>query len=278
MVSNQGYQKSALEFAAHYGISFKQLRRPRADEVIGEVNMKSHLCLRHRVFLIDEGWIADHNFDIERLRQFYASFQVKKSKYWLSATHFPIETKDHIIRDSSGIQISSIEELERQLPEQLASPITFSFEDGWLESKHWGSVRIKEVKFEEENEIQEISLILLLKTLLKQYWKMPFVEKWTMCPSIEPPSSCSRRRASPSKNGAAASTVWPSVTVTNPTTPSLSASTSMQPAAAECGTALRAGALTLSPGTQSPTSWLPVCTKPPRDIFPATGSAPHRLQ
>ena len=184
MVSNQGYQKSALEFAAHYGISLKQLRRPRADEVIGEVNMKSHLCLRHRVFLIDEGWIADHNFDIERLRQFYASFQVKKSKYWLSATHFPIETKDHIIRDSSGIQISSIEELERQLPEQLASPITFSFEDGWLESKHWGSVRIKEVKFEEENEIQEIIINLAAEDFVEAILedaicgKMDYVSKY----------------------------------------------------------------------------------------------------
>lgn len=184
MVSKQGYQKSALEFAAHYGISLKQLRRPRADEVIGEVNMKSHLCLRHRVFLIDEGWIADHNFDIERLRQFYASFQVKKSKYWLSATHFPIETKDHIIRDSSGNQISSIEELERQLPEQLASPITFSFEDGWLESKHWGSVRIKEVKFEEENEIQEIIINLAAEDFVEAILedaicgKMDYVSKY----------------------------------------------------------------------------------------------------
>lgn len=184
MVSNQGYQKSALEFAAHYGISLKQLRRPRADEVIGEVNMKSHLCLRHRVFLIDEGWIADHNFDIERLRQFYASFQVKKSKYWLSATHFPIETKDHIIRDSSGNQISSIEELERQLPEQLAFPITFSFEDGWLESKHWGSVRIKEVKFEEENEIQEIIINLAAEDFVEAILedaicgKMDYVSKY----------------------------------------------------------------------------------------------------
>ena len=26
--------------------------------------------------------------------------------------------------------------------------------------------------------------------------------------------------------------------------------------------------------TLSPTSWLPACTKPPRDIFPATGSVP----
>lgn len=45
------------------------------------------------------------------------------------------------------------------------------------------------------------------------------------------------------------STMWPSVTVTNTTTPSSSASTSMQPAAAECGTTPLAGALTLSPGT-----------------------------
>ena len=87
-------------------------------------------------------------------------------------------------------------------------------------------------------------------------------------------SSCPRRRTYPWRNAADVSTVWPSVTVTNPTTPLSSASTSMQPAAAVCGTTPLAGALTLSPGTQSPTSWLPVCTKPPRDTFPATGSVP----
>lgn len=87
-----------------------------------------------------------------------------------------------------------------------------------------------------------------------------------------PPLSCPKMRTSPWRNAAGASTVWPSATVTNPTTPSLSASTSMQSAAAECGTTPLAGALTLSPGTQSPTSWPPVCRKPPRDTFPATGS------
>lgn len=88
-----------------------------------------------------------------------------------------------------------------------------------------------------------------------------------------PPLSSPRRRTSHSKNGAGASIVWPSATDTNRTTPSSSASTSMQPAAAVCGTVPRAGVPTLSLDTQSQTNWPPACTKPPRDTFPATGSA-----
>ena len=104
-------------------------------------------------------------------------------------------------------------------------------------------------------------------------WKL-LAPLWSICNAVAtmPPSSCPRRRTYPWRNAAGASTVWPSATVTNPTTPSLSASTSMQPAAAVCGTAPLAGAPTPFQDIQSPTSWPPVCTKPPRDTFPATGS------
>lgn len=162
MVSRKGYQDGAKKFAAEYGIFLKVVRQPGWNEAIGSITTVVHADIRHTLFLIDDGWIAEHNFDLDKLRNFYASFQFDKSDYWRAATHFPIETKDHYIRNANGEKITSLEELEKQLPEKPEpdTSIVFPFEDGWLESRHWGPVRIREVKFEYESKVQETTLNL----------------------------------------------------------------------------------------------------------------------
>ena len=71
-------------------------------------------------------------------------------------------TKDHYIRNANGEKITSLEELEKQLPEKPEpdTSIVFPFEDGWLESRRWGPVRIREVKFEYESKVQETTMNL----------------------------------------------------------------------------------------------------------------------
>lgn len=162
MVSSKGYQEGAKIFADYYGISLKALRRPGRNESIGSITTTVHADIRHTLFLIDGGWIAEHNFSLDRLRKFYAEFQFDKAEYWKAATHFPIETKDHFIRNSKGKKVSSLEELEKQLPEnpEPGTVIVFPIEDGWLESRHWGQVKIREVKFEYESKAQETTLNL----------------------------------------------------------------------------------------------------------------------
>ena len=73
-----------------------------------------------------------------------------------------IETKDHFIRNCKGKIISSLEELEKQLPDnpEPGSEIIFPFEDGWVESRYWGPVRIREVKFEYESKVHETTMNL----------------------------------------------------------------------------------------------------------------------
>lgn len=162
MVSSKGYQEGGKKFADFYGIALKELRRPGRNENIGSITTTVHADIRNTLFLIDEGWIAEHNFSLDRLRKFYAEFQFEKADYWRAATHFPIETKDHYIRNAKGEKISSLDELEQQLPEnpEPGTEIVFPFEDGWLESSHWGQVRIREVKFEYESRVQETTLNL----------------------------------------------------------------------------------------------------------------------
>ena len=162
MVSRKGYQDGAKKFAAEYGISLKVVRQPAWNETIGSITTVVHADIRHILFLIDEEWIAEHNFDLDRLRKFYSSFQFDKADYWQAATHFPIDTKDHFIRNAKGKVISSLDELEKQLPEnpEPNTSIVFPFEDGWLESRHWGQVRIREVVYEYESKVQETPLNL----------------------------------------------------------------------------------------------------------------------
>lgn len=163
MVSRFGYQEGAKKFAAEYGISLKALRRPRWDESIGTITTIVHADAIHCLFLIDEDWIAEHHFDLDKLRNYYARFQSEKADYWHAAMHFPIATKDHIVRDSIGNQISSIEELEKQLPDNPISgtEIVFPFKDGWVESSYWGPVKVREVKFEYESKVQKTTLNLV---------------------------------------------------------------------------------------------------------------------
>lgn len=162
MVSSKGFQTGAKKFAKHYGISLQSLRAPERNEPIGSITTQTSANIWHCLFLIDEEWAAEHKFDIQGLRNFYAQFQPNKVDYWQKATHFPIETNDHNIRNSIGKVISSIETLERKLPQKTIpeKTVVFPFEDAWLDSRQYGPIKIREVKFEWESNNQEVTINL----------------------------------------------------------------------------------------------------------------------
>lgn len=163
MVSRKGYQDGAKKFAAEYGISLKELRRPTWDECFGAIHITTQIDITQTLFLIDDDWIAEHNFNLDNLRKFYAEFQFERAHYWETATHFPIlDMRDSFIRNARGKKISSLEKLKKQLPEIIepGSEIVFPFEDGWVESLHWGPVKIREVKFADISEAQETTIKL----------------------------------------------------------------------------------------------------------------------
>ena len=174
MVSKVGFQKGAKKYALQYGISLKELRSPQYGEtVIGEVENHFHIGMRHTLFLIDEDWAAKINLNLQRYREFYASFDFTKADYWKTADYLPLETKDHIIRDAQGNRISSLAELEKQIPDHPtdALPFIFKFDDAYLESRHFGPVKIREVKYtyEIKDETKTIALDAgsLVKAILK---------------------------------------------------------------------------------------------------------------
>ena len=101
MVSRKGFQDGAKKYAAEYGISLKELRRPGWNEIIGSITTVVHADIRHTLYLFDDEWVKEHNFDLDKIRSFYASFQFDKADYWKAATHLPIETKDCFIRNAT---------------------------------------------------------------------------------------------------------------------------------------------------------------------------------
>lgn len=153
MVAGKGYQDGAKKFADFYGISLKTLRHPFWNESIGSITVTTHADIRHLLFLIDDDWIAKHGFDIDRLRRFLVDLYPDKADYWHAATHFPLELTDRFIRNKKGRVISSFDNLEKRLPidPKPGMEVVFNFADGWLQSKYWGPVKIREVKYEYES-------------------------------------------------------------------------------------------------------------------------------
>lgn len=96
----------------------------------------------------------------------------ERSTRWSNATHIPLQTKDDLIRDSSGQVISSLNNLQSSLPQDFKHGCChiFKFQDAFLDTI-WGAVKIKEVKFEEEESHQTKIVALdageFIKAILK---------------------------------------------------------------------------------------------------------------
>ena len=150
MVSAQGYQSGAKKFAEEYGISLKELRAPNWKDTIGEIVFVIHSNIRRCLFLVDEDWAIQHDLDFQKYRERLASVANKSPEEYWGGPHFSFETKDDIIRDSNNVKITSLEELERRLPNDHKpnDSFVFPFEDAWIESHHWGPIKILEVKYE----------------------------------------------------------------------------------------------------------------------------------
>lgn len=163
MVSSKGFQEGAVKFAKQYGIKLKTLRSPEYDELFGSINLTIQYKKQNCLFGIDPNWIEANHFSLQKIKDFYSTFQPSKEEYWQNSKHFPIEYLDQTLRNSHGEILTTLEELGKGLPDNLESghSVIFTYEDAWLESRYWGKVKIREVKFEWEYKEQNKTLYLL---------------------------------------------------------------------------------------------------------------------
>lgn len=162
MVTKIGFQKGAKMYAKQYDISLKELRVPTRDDIVGEITTIIHIDRTRCLYLIDEEYAKQKNLNLQRVRDYLAFTDPKKAEYWRAGTHLPLETKSRIIYDFTGKKITSLDELEKQLPEKPESNSSqvFKFEDAWIETHYWGQVKIREVKYEFASEDQETTIQL----------------------------------------------------------------------------------------------------------------------
>lgn len=160
MVSKKGYQSGAKKYAEEYGISLIELREPNWRDSIGQIITVFHTDIRHCLFLIDEECASQKGFDLHLYRERHAMLGFDDPNKWLNATHLPLPTNDRIIRDSKGKQITSLDELEKQLPDdhEPNSSYVFPFEDAWVDTVRWGLLKIQEVKYEYESKDHESTI------------------------------------------------------------------------------------------------------------------------
>ena len=150
MVSSKGFQAGAKKYAKEHSISLKELRTLNWDETIGEIVFMFQTNIRRCLFLVDEDWAIQNGLDYQKYREKLAFIANKSPEEYWGGPHFSFETKDDIIRDSNNVKITSLEELERRLPNDHKpnDSFVFPFEDAWIESHHWGPIKILEVKYE----------------------------------------------------------------------------------------------------------------------------------
>lgn len=162
MVSSKGFHAGAKKYAKEHGISLKELRTPNWDEAIGEIVFMFQTNIRRCLFLVDENWAIQNNLDFQKYRERLASVANKSPDEYWGGPHVSFDTKDNIIKNSQNEKISSLEELEKQLPSihEPNDTFVFPFEDAWIESRYWGPIKILEVKYEFISENTENSFDL----------------------------------------------------------------------------------------------------------------------
>ena len=154
MVTKMGYQKGAKKYAKEYGILLKELREPKHGETaIGEIEFHFHTEIRKTLFKVDEEWAMDHQISIAGYRQRLDMIGHASTHKWSTATHIPLSTNDSIIRDADDKVITTIEALEKAIPNHPTDdfPFVFTYEDAYV-STLWGPLKILEIKFDYEIE------------------------------------------------------------------------------------------------------------------------------
>lgn len=172
MVTRVGYQRGAKKYAKEKGIRLQELRVPSLGEaIVGCIQLDLHVLIRRCLFMPDMQWIIGHNIDIQGYIQLLNRLDFQRINKWNNATHIPLELQDYNIKNSRGQIISSLDKLEEDLPKDSTSDKVFQFTDAYVNTCYWGQVKIREIRYEYEQDNQtriiSIDAQLFTKAILK---------------------------------------------------------------------------------------------------------------
>lgn len=142
MVTKMGYQKGAIDFANYYGIGLKEMRFPtdkdwegRIKDIIVDITAFT-LNVKERELVPDIEWLIE-----KKNAQKGDRFEGSISGY----------TNEIKIYDDSGKIITDFYEMESRLPQNWKEvrnlEYEYPFENGFIETKEHGKIKIKSIKF-----------------------------------------------------------------------------------------------------------------------------------
>ena len=186
MITKAGYQSGAKKYALSKGIHLKELREPVGEESLaGRIITDFHVSMRRCLYLVDEDWAKQHGFDIKPYLRWLDMMSIEHKSLWVNASHIPIERKGDYIYNAKKEVITSHEDIEATIPGTMEedSSHTIPFEDAYIDSKYWGLVKIKEIKYDYTNEtrrsIMDIDARDFIEAILKdvESGAIEYVEK-----------------------------------------------------------------------------------------------------
>lgn len=186
MITRKGFQDGAKKYAASKNIHLKELRASIGKESLaGRVITDFHISMRRCLYLVDEDWAKQHGFDVKPYLRWLDMMSIEHKSQWVNASHIPIERKSDDIYNYMKEVITSHEEIEATIPGTMEedSSHTIPFEDAYIDSKYWGLVKIKEIKYDYTNEtrrsIMDIDARDFIEAILKdvESGAIEYVEK-----------------------------------------------------------------------------------------------------
>ena len=186
MITRKGFQDGAKKYASSKNIHLKELRAPIGEESLaGRVITDFHISMRRCLYLVDEDWAKQHGFDIKPYLRWLDMMSIEHKSLWVNASHIPIERKGDYIYNAKKEVITSHEDIEATIPGTMEedSSHTIPFEDAYIDSKYWGLVKIKEIKYDYTNEtrrsIMDIDARDFIEVILKdvESGAIEYVEK-----------------------------------------------------------------------------------------------------
>jgi hypothetical protein len=155
MVTRNGYQKGAKEFAELYGINLMVLREPVAEDWKGRI--KTITTNIHAIGFEVENWYVE--MDLEWFREKFDESAVKDFKATFSGIN-----GDIWITDDKGNRLKNFLQLQEELPYNKGTSSKlkhyYPFENGYISTKEYGEMKIKGVQLTYYISVAKSQLVL----------------------------------------------------------------------------------------------------------------------
>jgi len=155
MVSKEGFQKGAKEYASHYGINLKEVRYPKDEDwkgrlktIVADIRMIMPF-IKERFLVADQEW-AVNNLKLPKDNDFKVTISGMSNQIWLY--------------DDKGNKLKTIQHLDSTLPNnskiETDLTYTYNFEDAFIDVDTIGKLKINSIAYKYDIRIASQQLII----------------------------------------------------------------------------------------------------------------------